>query len=115
MAYTITIKFEAVAAPNTAKVAQICGVYYPDTAAANLPVFEGTYYDTNVEGIGELTTLEAYLGKMVAHPGLIAALRLAVQDGEAVFETEDDKAYLLMNEASKALVSEGFTITIEKN
>ena len=115
MAYTITIKFEAVSAPDTQKVAQICGVYYPDNAAANLPVFDGTYYDTNVEGIGETLTLEAYLGKMVAHPGLIAALRLAVKEGEAVFETEDTRAYLLMEEAADALKPEGFTITVEKN
>lgn len=111
--YTITIKYTAPTAPVADASAQICALFYPANAAADLDVFKDTYYDTNVEGMyAGGASIEGFVQKMVAHPGLVAALRRAVADGEAKFETEDDKAYLLMKEAEPALADQGFEITV---
>ena len=42
MAHRIVIKYEAVEPQNTKSVAQICSIFYPNNAAADLEVFKGT-------------------------------------------------------------------------
>lgn len=112
MAKTITIKYTAVTAPVANPVAEIPAVFYPNNAAADLAVFEGTYYDTNVAGIGEGLSLEAFMAKQVAFPGLVAALRKAVKDGEYTFTTEDEKLVLYLGEVAPAIADQGFEITL---
>ena len=87
----VTITFTAPVAPAAQPVDQICSIFLPTNAAADLPAFEGTYYDTNVAGFGEGMSIEKFFADSVAHPGLIAALKLAVANGEYAFETEDEK------------------------
>lgn len=111
MAKNITITYVAPVAPLTGAAAEICRIFKPDNAAADMPAVAGTYYDTNVEGNGTIGTLEDFMNKMVAHPGLIAALRKAQADGSYEFEA-DDKEALYMGEVQKALADQGFTIEI---
>lgn len=108
--HTITIKYTRVAAPVVNPVAPICPVMQPTNAAADMPAFEGTYYDTNVEGWGEGTTLGAFMNQMVAHPGLVAALRKAVRDGEYTIEDADEKTMLYLEEVKSAVAENGFII-----
>lgn len=114
MAKTITITYSAIAAPAVSAVQQICDVYYPSNNASRNPVFDGTYYDTNVEGFGEVTTLEAFMANMVAHPGLVAALRAAMNAEDGVYTytdaTELEALYAL--ELAPALKPQGFTIEV---
>lgn len=112
MATTITITYTAIAAPASDFVQQICDVYYPANNASRNPVFDGTYYDTNVEGFGEATTLEAFMAQMVAHPGLIAALREAVRSGSYTYDEVTDDDVLYAKELKSALKSQGFEIEI---
>lgn len=112
MATTITITYTAIAAPATEFVQQICDVYYPANNASRNPVFDGTYYDTNVEGFGEATTLEAYMAQMVAHPGLVAALRAAIKNGSFTYTEVTDDDILFAEELKSALKSQGFEIEI---
>ena len=112
MATTITITYNAITAPKTDFVQQICDVYYPANNASKNPVFDGTYYDTNVEGFGEATTLEAFMAQMVAHPGLIAALRAAVRNGSYTYNEVTDADILYAEELKPALKPQGFTIEI---
>lgn len=109
----ITIAYTAPEAPKAAKVAEICATFQPTNAAADLEVFDGTYYDTNVYGFNLATSLEEFMAAQVAHPGVVAALRAAIKDGSYVIEfpTEDDVLY--WGELKPALVSEGFEVTIE--
>ena len=58
MAKTITIKYTAIAAPADQNVADIAPNFYPGNAACDLPVFDGTYYDTNVYGLVKLSHLK---------------------------------------------------------
>lgn len=112
MAKSITIKYTAVTAPVAQPVAEIPAVYYPNNAACDLPVFEGTYYDTNVEDKGIGMSIEAFIAAQVAHPGLIAALRKAVKDGEYTFTTEDEDLILYLGEVAPAVKDQGFEITL---
>lgn len=111
MAKTITITYSAIAAPAVNFVQQICDVYYPANNASRNPAFDNTYYDTNVEGFGEATTLEAFMAQMVAHPGLVAALRAAIKDGTYSYEATEAEA-LYAKEYAPALVDQGFTVEV---
>lgn len=114
---TIKIEYSAIASPAAQAVAQICATFVPTNAAADLAPFEGTYYDTNVEGWGEGTTLQDFFAQSVAHPGLMAAIKLAMEaeDGTYEFDTTDANTVIYADELSKVLANEGFTFTITKN
>ena len=114
---SIKIEYSAIAAPAAEAVAQICATFVPTNAAADLAPFDGTYYDTNVAGWGEGTSIEDFFAQSVAHPGLFAAIKLAMEaeDGVYEFETSDDKTIIYADELAKVLKGEGFTITVTKN
>lgn len=114
MAHTITIKYTSVAGPVVNPVAPICPVMQSTNAACDMSAFEGTYYDTNVADWGEGTTLGAFMNQMVAHPGLVAALRKAVRDGEYTIEDADEKTMLYLEEVAPALAENGFSIDTKK-
>ena len=110
---TIKIAYSAIAAPVAQPVDQICAMFLPTNAAADNAAFEGTYYDTNVEGFGEGTSIEKFFKDSVAHPGLIAALKLAMEKGEYTFETTDEKTIMYLEEVADAVADQGFEITVE--
>ena len=110
---TITITYKpATTFANDSATQQIFNVWNPATTASDNAQFEGTYYDTNVWDNGEFpyaTSLDAFLAKQVAHPGLIAALRQAVKAGSYDWETTDDMV-LYADELADALKDQGFTL-----
>ena len=112
---TINIKYTAISAPTAEPIAQICAVFEPTNAAADLPAFEGTYYDTNVEGWGEGTSFEQFIKDSVAHPGLVLALKMAFENGEYEFDTTDEKLVMYLEEVKDAVADQGFDITVSKN
>lgn len=112
---TIKITYTAIEAPNAELVAQICATFVPTNAAADLPVFEGTYYDTNVAGFGEGMSIEKFFANSVAHPGLVLALKLAVENGEYEFNTDDVKTIMYLEEVKDAVADQGFEIEVSKN
>ena len=62
--------------------------------------------------MGEGTGLEAFMNSVVAHPGLVAAVRKAISAGQYVLTnaTPDDVLYL--EECAKALEDQGITIKV---
>lgn len=112
---TVNIVYTAISAPAADAVAQICATFVPNNAAADNAVFDGTYYDTNVWGIGEGMALETFFQKSVAHPGLILALKAAVANGEYSFDTEDNDMIMYLEEVAPAVADQGFEITVSKN
>lgn len=112
---TISIAYTAPVAPAADAVQQICATFVPNNAAADNAVFDGTYYDTNVYGFGEGTTLEQFFANSIAHPGLIAALKFAMKDGSYQFDTDDEKTIMFMEEVIAPLADQGFEITVSKN
>lgn len=109
---TVVISFAAPKRVVAEPVAEICSMYHPHNAAADLPVFEGTYYDTNVEGWGIGTPLDQWMCQQVAHPGLIAYLRKAVRDSQYEFTTDDERMIVYLEECAPALASQGFKFEI---
>ena len=109
---TVVITYSAPVNLDPTKVAEICATFQPTSAAADLDVFDGTYYDTNVPGFGVGDSLDAWMAQQVAHPGLIAAMRKAVRDGEYQFETEDEELCLYIEECAPALADQGFQFVI---
>lgn len=112
---TVKITYTAISAPVASTVNQICATFVPTNAAADNAVFEGTYYDTNVEGFGEGFSVEEFFKASVAHPGLVAALKLAVEKGEYEFDTEDASMLMYLEEVTDAVADQGFEIEISKN
>lgn len=112
MAHTVVISFEPTKRTVAEPIAQICATYTPNNAAADLDVFEGTYYDTNVEGWGRGTSLGEFMAQQVAYPMLNAYLRKAIRDKEYTFETDDEKFRLYLEECTTVLAREGFKIEI---
>ena len=123
---TITITYTpAVQFTKDADTQQIFSVWNPALTASDNDAFEGTYYQTNKWDNGEFklaTTLEEFLAKQVAHPGLIAALRAAVRayeaakkkDPKATSGTYDwdatDEDALYVEELKGALKDQGFEL-----
>lgn len=112
---TITIKYTAPVAPTTQVVAPICRCFYPANCAADHPNVAGTYYDTNVEGWGEGTSLEEFIAKSVHHPGLCAALKQAVYNDahEYTINEADEKTKLYIYEVAGCLKTQGFTFLVD--
>lgn len=110
---TITIAYTAPIAPQNGRVADICATFVPKNAAADLPAFTDTYYDTNVYGWTPAMTLEKYMEGQIAFPGVVAALRAAVASETYVIENPTAKEVLYWNELKPALADQGFTITVD--
>lgn len=108
----ITITYTAPVAPQAQPIDEIFARFVPTNAAADNPVFDGTYYDTNVKGWGEATTIEQFMKDSVAHPGLIAILRKAIADGSYSFESDDLDLIVYLGEVAPAVAGEGFVIEI---
>jgi len=104
---TITITYTKPVDATVVPASQICATFVPTNAACDNPVFDGTYYDTNVAGYGELMDAETFFMQQVAHPGLIAALRAAMRAGSYDWEATDaDVQYV--GEIAPALADQGF-------
>ena len=112
--HVITIKYTGVAAPAVNTVAPICPVMMPTNAACDNAVFDDTYYDTNVAGWGEGTALEAFMAQADAHPGIVAAVKQAIQTGkDVVIDDATSKDVLYMNEVAGSLKDQGIEIIID--
>lgn len=111
---TITIAYTAPVAPRNGRIANICATFEPNNAAADLDVFNNTYYDTNVAGTGiDANALTKYMADQVAFPGIVAALRAAVANGTYTIENPTAKEVLYWGELKPALVDQGFTVTVD--
>lgn len=110
---TVTITYAAPAAVAArATTAQICRTFAPNNAAADMAPFEGTYYDTNVDGWGEgMATLE-FLTKNIFHAGLLGAFKKAMLTGEAELTDLSDEEAIYAEEVGTALADQGFSVEV---
>ena len=91
---------------------QICDTLIPTSSASDTSPFDGSYYDTNVEGKGEGTSVEDFFANSIPHPGLIAALKLARERGTYTFKTVDELVGLYIENVERALEDQGYTFEI---
>ena len=113
---TITITYSAPTVFEAKATQQIFAEFKPAATASDNTVFDGTYYDTNKWDDGEFPyaeTLDEFLAKQVAHPGLIAALRAAARADDGTYEwVATDADALYMEEFAPALAAQGFTFAV---
>lgn len=110
MATSITIKYTAPTEPVKADVTPICRLFTPNNAYIDTEAYEGTVWDTNVDGWGTWQGLAAYLEKITNTPNVLILLKAAVLDGEVTFEEEDPKMVEYIKELGTALAPYGFEI-----
>lgn len=112
MAYSIVITYDEGAVKNDGRIpAPICALFMPTNAAADMDVFDGTYYDTNVPHCADFgDELEQFLAMQVSHPGLIAAMRKAAADESHTYTmtTEDPMMETMVDGLNVALKDAGF-------
>lgn len=108
MAYKIAITYTAPAKQAAHEVAPICALFMPTNAACDMDAFDGTYYDTNIQGYGFGSELDDFLAMQVSHPGLVAAIKQAVKDGSYTMETLDPSMKTMVHELNTALAAQGF-------
>ena len=112
--HTITFKYTKVVAPVVNTAANICSVMLPTNAACDNAKFDETYYDTNVAGWGEGTALEAFMAQADAHPGIVAAVKQAIQTGkDVVIDDATSMDVLFANEIAGSLKDQGIEIVID--
>lgn len=108
MAYKIAITFDAAAVKaSDREAAPICALFMPTNAAADMDVFEDTYYDTNVHN-DYGTELDDFLAMQVSHPGLVAAMRKAAKDGSYVMTTDDPMMETMIDGLNATMAAAGF-------
>jgi hypothetical protein len=121
----ITITYKPTVPVKANATEQIFAVWNPAATASDNEKFKNTYYQTNRWDKGEFAlaqSLEAFLASLVAHPGLVAALRAAVRayeadkqqetpTGEGKYDWEAPDGYALYTqELTPALKDQGFTL-----
>lgn len=108
---SITIKYTAPEAPVQADVKQICAFFLPTNSYVDSKEYEGTIWDTNVEGWGTWEGIAAYLEKISATPNVLIMFKAAVRDGEITFEEADAKQVEYYKEVGRRLAVYGFEVT----
>ena len=108
---SITIKYTAPAVPVEADVKQICAFFLPTNSYVDTKPYEGSLYDTNVEGYGTWEGMAAYLEKISASPNVLIMFKAAVNAGQVTFEEADAKQVEYYKEVGRQLAPYGFEVT----
>ena len=111
---SITIKYTEPVAPVEGDVQQICALFLPTNSYVDGEPYEGTIWDTNVEGFGTFETLAEYLSKITSAPNVLILFKAAIAAGEdgVTFEESDPKQVVYYQELGKALADYGFEVTV---
>ncbi len=125
MAYNITIIYKGPATESISFASSICRMYEPNNSYIDTKAYEGTVYDTNVEGFGKINLMEPYATTSFPFPVPLAQFKLAVL-GEDVkdsggnitgkkvtFSVESYMEAYWYIQAGFALADQGFTVEVE--
>ncbi len=118
MAYTITIKYVKPEKPEEYKPFwEIPRMFVPESSYVDSPAYEGTVYDTNVDGWGFIEPKPPYDSTAFPYPVPLAQFRIAAisETGEVTFTTDDYKVAWYYVEAGKQMLDEGFTVTMTED
>lgn len=121
MAYTVKIVYAGPQAPtNIPFVSPIAPLCVPTNSYIDTPAYEGTVYDTNVAGFGQLNIMEPYATTSFPYPVPLAQFKLAVvgTDGategtkEVEFTVDTYEEAFWYMAAGAQLKDQGFTVTV---
>lgn len=114
MAYTVKITYKGIEKDASKIVAPICRLFVPNNCYADTPAYEGTVYDTNVDGFGHVEMVEPYASVSVPFPVPLAQFKLAVvgENNEVTFDVEDYKEAFYYMQVGEQLESQGFEVEV---
>lgn len=121
MAYKVKIVYTGPAVESIQFVSPICRLFVPSNSYVDTPAYEGTVYDTNVDGFGKIDLMEPYASTSFPFPVPLAQFKLAVvgEDDEDTggkkveFEVATYMEAFWYKQAGVALADQGFTVTVE--
>lgn len=116
MAYTVTITYSG---PKTDSIKflpnQICPTFVPNNSYVDTAALDGTVYDTNVYGIGEIDLMEPYKTTSFPFPVPLAQFKVAAvgTSNSVEFTVDTYMEAFWYTQAGLALADQGFTVTVE--
>lgn len=123
MAYKVTITYTGPAVDSIQFVNPICRLFVPENSYIDTPAYEGTVYDTNVDGFGKIDLMEPFASTSFPFPVPLAQFKLAVvgEDDEetggkkVTFEVATYMEAFWYKQAGVALADQGFTVEVEES
>lgn len=120
MAYKVKIVYTGPAVDSIQFVSPICRLFVPSNSYVDTSAYEGTVYDTNVDGFGKIDLMEPYASTSFPFPVPLAQFKLAVigEDDEesggkkVEFEIATYMEAFWYMQAGIALADQGFTVTV---
>lgn len=122
MAYKVTITYTGSAVESIQFVNPICRLFVPENSYIDTPAYEGTVYDTNVDGFGKIDLMEPFASTSFPFPVPLTHFKLAVvgeddkeSGGKKVeFEVATYMEAFWYKQAGVALADQGFTVEISE-
>lgn len=122
MAYKVTITYTGPAVESIQFVNPICRLFVPENSYIDTPAYEGTVYDTNVDGFGKIDLMEPFASTSFPFPVPLTQFKLAVvgeddkeSGGKKVeFEVATYMEAFWYKQAGVALADQGFTVEISE-
>lgn len=124
--YTVTIKYTGVSGEVAIGPAPIARLWNPEGSYIDSAAYEGSVYDTNVEGWGEIAPVSPYDSTSVPYPVALAQFKLATvgedllnDDDEVIgkqvsFDVDDYKEAFFYKTLGEQMADQGFEVTVEK-
>ena len=124
--YTVTIKYTGVSGEVAIGPAPIARLWNPEGSYIDSAAYEGSVYDTNVEGWGEIAPVSPYDSTSIPYPVALAQFKLATvgedllnDDNEVIgkqvsFDVDDYKEAFYYKTIGEQMADQGFEVTVEK-
>lgn len=113
MAYTISIAYAGLTQPVDERCFwEIPRTWGPKRSYIDTKPYEGTVYDTNIDGWGFIEMPEPYASTSLPFPVPLAQFKLATMGGVVTFETDDYKEAFYYAEVGAAVADQGFEIVV---
>lgn len=120
--YKIKITYNGPAKPESIRfVAPICPIYCPCNSYTDTTGYDGTVYDTNVKGFGEIDVMEPYASTSFPFPVPLAQFKVAVTASNSdspkyvEFDVDTYMEAFWYKQAGVALADQGFVVEVTKN
>lgn len=123
--YTVTIKYTGVSGEVAIGPAPIARLWNPEGSYIDSAAYEGSVYDTNVEGWGEIAPVSPYDSTSIPYPVALAQFKLAtvgedlLNGGKVIgkqvsFNVDDYKEAFFYKTLGEQMADQGFEVTVEK-
>ena len=115
MSYKVTITYEPKNIPADRVGDSICPLFTMDNAYCDCEAYDGSIYDTNVAGNGEIEQVEPFATTSIPMSAPLAQFKLAAvadEEGKVEFEVEDYQEAFYYKTLGVQLADQGFVVTV---